>query len=288
MPVIKQRQLPNLLTILPLPLPKPSSSTSPTSGISSLTQVSSITSEISSASESPSVTASSTGLPSSTSESPLIAPTPTPSDLPIQTTTSADGSTYYITLFTTPSPSPSVQAAPSGSKGFLQNKALSGTILAVVGVAGLALLIAIFTLAIRRSRRHRLHAEAISFDPSSTGGDTTEKRRFSLLSSDHGHSVNNSVMAGNLGRDHAGMNPASAPPVGTLQDPYRFPVSESQHTLVGNIQSPWSGDTGTPRVPRTDPRLAWGYGNGPNPVQGSDIPIPSERNGTNEPPYTHT
>jgi len=176
-------------------------------------------------------------------------------------------------LYTTPSPSPSVQAAPQGSKGFLQNKALSGTVLGVVGVAGLALLIAIATIAIRRSRRQRLHAEAISFDPK--GEDGTEKRRFSLLSSDDGHNVNSIVVDGNFGRGYPGMNPASAPFVGTRQDPYRFPASESQHTLIGNAQPPWSRDASTPHVPRID--LAWVNGNGHSPVQPSEIPFQPDR-----------
>jgi len=275
--VPEPRQLPNLLTILPLPLPlpKPSSSTSPTTSATSLSSVASEVSTTSSASTSSTVS-------SSISESSYVAPSPTSSDLPIPTTTPA--STDYITLYTTPSPSPSVQAAPSGSKGFLQNKALSGTVLGVVGVVGLAILIAIATIAIRRSRRHRLHTEAISFDPK--GGDGTEKRRFSLLSSDDGHNVNSNVVDGNVGRGYPGMNPASAPFVGTRQDPYRFPASESQHTLIGNAQPPWSRNAGTPHVPRID--LAWVNGNRHSPVQPSDIPFQPDRTTVTEPPYNRT
>lgn len=214
------------------------------------------------------MTPSSTGLPFSTSESPPITPTPTPSDPPLslQATTSADGSTYYVTLYTTsgPSPSPSIQAAPPNSNGFLQNKALSGTVLAVVGVAGLAILIAIASIAIKRSRHQRLHAEAVSFDPASVEEGSTGKRRFSLMSSEHGHSINNSVAAGgNPGLTYAATNPTFAYG-GPYQDPYRFASSESQQTLVGNTQPPWSRDNGIPQVPRIDPNLVRGYGGGPD------------------------
>lgn len=187
-----------------------------------------------------------------------------------------------MTLFTTPSPSPSVQAAPASStNGFLQNKTLSGIVFAIVGVVGLVLIVAIATIALRRSRRKRLHDEAISFDPTSLGGsqldrDSVEKRRFSLLSSDHGHGGT----AGNLGGRYTPAAPVTT--AYTRQDPYRFPASESEHNLIGHSQQPWyggavNGSYGVSHTLQSDLRPAWTYGSDVTPMQPSTTPSPSDR-----------
>lgn len=256
-------------------------SSSTSSGVISLTQASS-TSETSTTSETSSTISSSSTTSSSTSETSTITPTSTPSALPVETTTSANGSTYYVTLYTTPTPSPSIQAAPSNSSGFLQNKTLSGVVFAIVGVAGLVILVAAATIAIRRSRRHRLHAEAVSFDPTSQlDRDSTEKRRFSLLSSDNGHGGGT---GGNLGGGYFGTSPtALVPPAYSRQDSYRFPASESQHNLIGHPQQPWyggaavNGGYSATHAPLSDPRPAWMYGNESIPAQPSKTPTPPDR-----------
>jgi hypothetical protein len=158
----------------------------------------------------------------------------------------------------------------------LQNKTLSGIVFAVVGVVAFVLIVAIATIALRRSRKKRLHDEAISFDPASLGGspldpDSTEKRRFSLLSSDNGHSV---------GSHHGGYTPTA--PAYTRQDPYRYGGSESQHSLIGgHNQQPYYGGAintsyGAAQIPRSN-YPAWMYGNDLTPVQPSKTPNPPDR-----------
>ncbi|KAJ3575171.1 hypothetical protein NP233_g1290 [Leucocoprinus birnbaumii] len=245
------------------PLSQGSSTATDTSSVSSVTPSSSSSSSVS----------------SSTSATSSATPTPTP--VPVQAT-SADDGTYYTTITSqSTSATPSIQAAPaSGNNSFLQNKALSGVVFAVVGVVALVLLIAIATLALRRSRRKRLHDEAVNFDPTFLGGGqidrgSVEKRRFSLLSSDNGHS-------GGVG-DFGGYTPAiPAAAAYPRQDPYRYPASESRHNLIAQSQQPWyggaaNGSYGATHVLPSEPRPAWMYGNDANGIPPSKSPIPSDR-----------
>lgn len=132
---------------------------------------------------------------------------------------------------------------------------------AIVGVVGLVILVAITTIALRRSRRRRLHDDAISFNPGFSDGShadrgSVEKRRFSLLSSDHGHGSN------------SGGGYTIAPAVATYprQDLYRTAASESQHNLIGHPQQAWYGGAavdspyGGTRGPRSDLGPALMYG----------------------------
>jgi len=56
-------------------------------------------------------------------------------------------------------------SAPSHHQSFLENKALSGTVFALVGLVALVLIIVIATFFVRRRRRSRLLDDALSFDP---------------------------------------------------------------------------------------------------------------------------
>ncbi|TFK99060.1 hypothetical protein BDV98DRAFT_606257 [Pterulicium gracile] len=104
----------------------------------------------------------STDSQSSTTET---TPTPTPTSS-VEITTSPNGETVIITVSTTNSePSASGTAVAAAPNGFLQNKPLAGAVLGVGGFIVLGVLIAIIALAIRRSKRKREHAEAVSFDP---------------------------------------------------------------------------------------------------------------------------
>jgi len=173
-------------------------------------------------------------------------------------------------MYATPTPSPSIQATPPNtSSGFLQNKALSGTVFTIAGVVGLVLLITVATIAIRRSRNKRLHNEAVSFDPTSQlDRGSTEKRRWSLISSDNGHNG----MGGNLGYPGAA---APLPPAYSRQG--GFPAGESQHSLIGHSQQPRYGGASAPYFSQTDLRPAWMSGNESNPVQPPKTPDPLDR-----------
>lgn len=64
-------------------------------------------------------------------------------------------------------PSASQSSAAADHKtSFLQNKALSGTIFALVGLLGLVLIVIVATFFLRRRARNRLLDDAVSFDPS--------------------------------------------------------------------------------------------------------------------------
>ncbi|KAF7776055.1 hypothetical protein Agabi119p4_4448 [Agaricus bisporus var. burnettii] len=204
---VRRQLIPDVLSdLLPLPTPQPTTTTTS----AGLTTTSSSSVVVSSDSAQTSLTASSTSDASSTASStvstsiqtssavvssastssttPIVAPTTTAAP-----TTSVGPSTQFVTSFTTPSPSPtaSVQTADNSSSGFLQNKTLTSVVFSIVGVVLLIIIVTIVTMAFRRSRRKRLLNEAVSFDPAYLSGNSninsTEKRRFSLLSSNSGH-----------------------------------------------------------------------------------------------------
>jgi len=82
-----------------------------------------------------------------------------------------------------PSASQSATAAPVHNKSFLQNKALSGTVFALVGVLALVLIITAATFVIRRRARNRLLDDAVSFDPALlAAADNAEKGHSSSAS----------------------------------------------------------------------------------------------------------
>jgi hypothetical protein len=97
-----------------------------------------------------------------------------------------------VTTFVNASPSPTQSVAPT-HEAFLQNKALSGFVFALAGLAGLIIIITIATFTLRRRQKSRLLQEAISFDPVSMHGsyhhgadvarDSMEKR--SISTDDH-------------------------------------------------------------------------------------------------------
>ncbi|KAF9451621.1 hypothetical protein P691DRAFT_807235 [Macrolepiota fuliginosa MF-IS2] len=173
-------------------------------------------------------------------------------------------------MYATPTPSPSIQASPpNNSSGFLQNKALSGIVFTIAGVVGLVLLITVATIATRRSRNKRLHNEAVSFDPTPLDRGSTEKRRWSLLSSDTGHGG----MGGNLGYPGTA---APIPPAYSRQG--GFPAAESQRSLIGHSQQPRYGGAPAPHFSQTDLRPAWMSGNNESdPVQPPKTPSPEDR-----------
>ncbi|KAF5364030.1 hypothetical protein D9756_000519 [Leucocoprinus leucothites] len=290
MAALVQRQLPNLLSgLLPLPHHTETADSTRSAGLATsetitLTDPISLTPTVTSLSQtsttatlsiSESSVTPSSATPSSTSGTPTV--TPTLTSVPVETTSASD-STFFVTVTSqSPSPTPSVQAAPANSNnGFLQNKTLSGIVFAVIGVVALVVIVAITTIALRRSKRKRLHSEAMTFDPPFPGGnqldrDSNEKRRFSLLSSDNGHSGR----GGGLGEYSTAATPAY-----TRQDAYRFPASESQHTLIAQSQQPWyggapNGSYGATHAPQSNAHPAWMYGNDVAPVLP---PIPSDRN----------
>lgn len=105
-------------------------------------------------------TSSSSTVSQSTTSSTSSTSTASPS---IYRTTSW-GSVHTAVTFVDPSPSPTQTVVPI-HKTFLQNKALSGVVFALGGLAGLLMILTVASCALRRRRNKRLMQEAISFDP---------------------------------------------------------------------------------------------------------------------------
>ncbi|KAG6911706.1 hypothetical protein DXG01_007956 [Tephrocybe rancida] len=133
------------------------------------------------ASSSSSVSSSSSSI-STTSSTPTPTPTPTPAPQPSVFETTSNGQVHTITTFVDAAPASTSSAAPTPAPptAFLQNKALSGTVFALIGLLALVAVLALATFAIRRKRNNKLLREAISFDPGAGGDYYDEKERRSL------------------------------------------------------------------------------------------------------------
>jgi hypothetical protein len=103
---------------------------------------------------------------STTSSQPTTSSSTTPTASPSVYETTSGGSVHTVTTFVDPSPSPTQSVGPV-HQSFLQNKALSGVVFALAGVAGVIIIITVATFVLRRRRNKRLLQEAISFDPMS-------------------------------------------------------------------------------------------------------------------------
>jgi hypothetical protein len=114
------------------------------------------------------ISESSTQTSSSTSQTSTSTTLSTPTATPSVYETTSGGSVHTVTTVVDASPSPT-ESAPAG-QSFLQNKALSGVVLAFASLAGLIIIIVVATFTIRRRRHNRLLQEAISFDPESMNG----------------------------------------------------------------------------------------------------------------------
>jgi len=112
---------------------------------------------------------SSTQTSSSTSQTSTSITLSTPTATPSVYETTSGGSVHTVTTVVDASPSPT-ESAPT-DQSFLQNKALSGVVLAFASLAGLIIIIVVATFTIRRRRHNRLLQEAISFDPKSMNGN---------------------------------------------------------------------------------------------------------------------
>ncbi|KAG6855002.1 hypothetical protein C0991_005931 [Blastosporella zonata] len=126
----------------------------------------------------------STSLSSTSSSLPTSTPSPTPTPQSSIFETTSNGQVHTITSFVDPSPAASASASTTAAPptAFLKNKALSGTVFALVGIFALVIILAVVTFTIRRKRNAALLREAISFDPASGGDhyrDSAEKRRIS-------------------------------------------------------------------------------------------------------------
>jgi hypothetical protein len=108
-------------------------------------------------------TSSSSSSQSTTSATSTTVPTASPSE------TTSGGSLHTVTTFVNASPSPT-ESVPPVHNSFIQNKALSGVVFALAGLAGLIIIITIATFTLRRRQKNRLLQEAISFDPVSMHG----------------------------------------------------------------------------------------------------------------------
>ncbi|KAA1466256.1 hypothetical protein DENSPDRAFT_20506 [Dentipellis sp. KUC8613] len=151
-----------------------SSFSSTASAITSQTSSSAVTSSSSSSSiSSSSVVSLSVSVPSTSSSSAVSTTsssssisTPLPSN-PQQSdlVTSSGDALVTMTSFVN-APSSSSSSTPHPSSSFLANKPLAGGVFAVVGIAALAIIVAIVTIVVRKSRRDRELDEALSFAPS--------------------------------------------------------------------------------------------------------------------------
>jgi len=162
------------------------------------TQTTSTTSSITSTSSlsSTSTSSSSSSITSSTSQSTSSTLSSSSSlSSPSLLTSTTNGQPTIVTTFVNVAPSAtnSVSSAAVHSSGnsFLQNKPLSGTIFAIIGLVIVALIVLIVTAYARRRQRERLVRDAalLSFDPNDVENRASvEKFRFSGTYSNHSHS----------------------------------------------------------------------------------------------------
>lgn len=95
-----------------------------------------------------------------------------------------------VTSFVNDVPSPSTSSAAPRPQSFLENKPLSGTIFALVGLVVVIIMVIIITTCTRRRRRDRLlkDAAALSFDPNDVEARFSDEKLYRTGShSNHGH-----------------------------------------------------------------------------------------------------
>jgi len=161
----------------------------------------------------------SSSAPSLTATSASI--TPVSTALQDVTSTGSDGVVHtYTQVFTVvPSASQTSAAADHKTTSFLQNKALSGTIFALVGILGLVLIVVAATFFLRRRARNRLLDDAVSFDPALlAAADKAEK----------GHSSNESLGTMGSGRPVPSYGTYRSEPVQQYPEYYGGPQNVQQ------------------------------------------------------------
>lgn len=165
----------------------PTPSTTPSTSASSSMSTPSLSSSTSSLSSSAS---SSTSHSSSSS---LSSSSPSPVSSLTTSTSTTNGQPITITSYVNAAPSAtnSISGSAVRSNGFLQNKPLSGTIFALLGVFIVVIFVLIITAIARKRQRKRLlrDAAALSFDPNDVEErGSAEKFRFSGTYSNQSHS----------------------------------------------------------------------------------------------------
>ncbi|KAG6887272.1 hypothetical protein C0992_013033 [Termitomyces sp. T32_za158] len=153
-----------------------SPTTDPSSSSSSSSSSTSSTSTSTSTSTSSTDSAAAAAVPTVTSN-----PTPTPPPSSISQSvfeTTSNGQIITLTSFVD-APAATTPGTPSPAPGqtFLENKALSGVVFALVALLGLAAVLALALFAVRRRRNRQLLRDAISFDPASVSGYVAENEK---------------------------------------------------------------------------------------------------------------
>lgn len=167
-----------------------------------------------------------------------VAPTSSPpatTSLQDVTSTGSNGvvHTYTDTQVFTASgsaePSQTAPVAADHKTSFLQNKALSGTVFALVGILGLILIIVAATFVLRRRARNRLLDDAVSFDPGLLAAANNAEK---------GHSSNASLGTLGSGRPVPSYGTYRAEPVQQYPE-YYGAAQNAQQSYYPNAQQPY-------------------------------------------------